>query len=145
MAEFRVVVSDPESGRAYQITVSGSKADALIGKRIGDEFLGDVVGLPGYTLKVTGGTDKDGFPMRPDLPGPQRRRILVSGGVGYKPRKKGMRKRKTFRGNEISADIVQVNVVVSERGTTPIDKLLGVEEAETEEVGEKEVEESEIS
>jgi|Deesub1362A_J573_1020465.scaffolds.fasta_scaffold00223_34 small subunit ribosomal protein S6e len=136
MAEFKVIVSDPQSGRAYQITVSGAKADTLIGKRIGDEFSGDVVGLSGYILKITGGTDKDGFPMRPDLPGPQRRRILVSGGIGYKPKKKGVRKRKTFRGNEISADIVQINVVVSKSGATPIDKLLGVEkESEKEEVG----------
>lgn len=135
MAEFKVIVSDPQSGRAYQITVSGAKADTLIGKRIGDEFSGDVVGLSGYILKITGGTDKDGFPMRPDLPGPQRRRILVSGGIGYKPKKKGVRKRKTFRGNEISADIVQVNVVVSKSGATPIDKLLGVEkESENEDV-----------
>ncbi|RLG21163.1 30S ribosomal protein S6e [Methanosarcinales archaeon] len=135
MAEFKVIVSDPRSGRAYQITVSGAKADTLIGKRIGDEFSGDVVGLSGYILKITGGTDKDGFPMRPDLSGPQRRKILVSGGVGYKPKKKGVRRRKTFRGNEISADIVQVNVVVSKSGATPIDKLLGIEkESENEEV-----------
>jgi len=37
-----------------------------------------VVGLPGYELRITGGTDRDGFPMQPDLPGPGHQRILLS-------------------------------------------------------------------
>jgi len=60
--------------------------------------------LSGYTLKLTGGTDKDGFPIRPDLPGPARRKILVAGGVGFRPTHDGERRRKSMRGREISSE-----------------------------------------
>jgi len=76
MVDFRVVVSDSKSGQAYQITASGPAANKFIGKGIGDTVGGDAVGLAGYSLKLTGGTDKDGFPMRADLPGPGRKKIL---------------------------------------------------------------------
>ncbi|MHC1624734.1 MAG: 30S ribosomal protein S6e [Methermicoccaceae archaeon] len=134
MAEFRVIVSDPKSGVAYQMDISGVQANALIGKRIGDEFDGTPIGLTGYTLKVTGGSDRDGFSMRPEIEGPIRRKLLVATkGVGYKPKKKGLRRRKTFRGNEISAEIYQVNIVVVKHGKKSLAKLLGVEAEETKE------------
>lgn len=130
MADFRVAVSDSKTAKAYQVNVTGTEIGKLIGKSIGDTVSGDVVGLPGYTIKLTGGTDKDGFPMRGDLPGPTRRKILVAGGVGYKPKAKGVRKRKTMRGNEISSDISQVNAVIVEYGPKSVDELFGKEEAE---------------
>ncbi|MFH8120306.1 MAG: S6e family ribosomal protein, partial [Candidatus Aenigmatarchaeota archaeon] len=61
MATFKFVVSDPETRKSYQIEVEQSKALGLIGKKIGEEFNGELIGLPGYVLKITGGTDKDGF------------------------------------------------------------------------------------
>ncbi len=68
----------------------GLTANRLIGKQIGDVISGTVVELPpDYELKITGGTDRDGFPMRPDLPGTARRRLLLSGGVGFRPKEKG--------------------------------------------------------
>lgn len=123
MADFRVVVSDSKSTQAYQIVVSGVAANKLIGKNIGDTVSGDVVGLAGYTLRLTGGTDKDGFPMRGDLPGPARRKILIAGGVGYKPRADGVKKRKSMRGREISSDIAQINTVIVEYGQKPLSEI----------------------
>ena len=94
--EFKVVISDPATGKAYQKVVSGANANKLIGKQIGDVINGTLVDLPpDYELKITGGSDKDGFPMRPDLPGTGRKRILLSGGVGYRPKEKGVRMKKT--------------------------------------------------
>jgi len=125
MADFRIIVSDINTGLAHQIEISGSHANGFIGKSIGNVVSGDAVGLPGYSLKIKGGTDKGGFPMRSGLPGSPRRKILVTGGVGFKSPVKGMRRRKTMRGEEISSDISQINVLVEEYGSKSIDELLG--------------------
>ena len=109
---FKVVVSDKDV--SYQVEVDDGKQ--LNGLKIGEEFDGQIVGLDGYTLKITGGSDKNGFPMKPDVDGTRRFKSLVSEGVGFKPTKKGLRRRKTVRGNTIADDISQINVKVSERG-----------------------------
>ncbi len=138
MADFRIVVSDSKSTQAYQVVVSGAAANKLIGKNIGDTVSGDVAGLAGYTLKITGGTDKDGFPMRGDLPGPGRRKILVAGGVGYKPKADGVKKRKSMRGKEISSDTAQVNTVIVEYGQKPLSEVFPKKEEKGEEAGKPE-------
>jgi small subunit ribosomal protein S6e len=144
MADFRIIVSDRNTGLAHQIEVSGGHANGFIGKSIGDLVSGDTVGLPGYSLKIKGGTDKGGFPMRGGLPSSPRRKILVSGGVGFNSHVKGMRRRKTMRGEEISSDVSQINVLVEEYGNKSIDELLGggageegSDEESTEEVAEE--------
>jgi small subunit ribosomal protein S6e len=114
MPEFRVVISDPTTGKAKQVTISGPQASALIGLRIGDEVDGALLGMPGAKLVIRGGSDRSGAPMRPDLPGPVKRRLLLSQGPGFRPKKKGLRKRKLVRGNTISEDIVQINMVIKQ-------------------------------
>lgn len=133
MADFRVVVSDSKSAQAYQVVVSGAAANKLIGKSIGDTVSGDIAGLAGYTLKLTGGTDKDGFAMRNDIPGPARRKILIAGGVGYKPKAEGVKKRKSMRGREISSDIAQINAVIVEYGQKPLNEIFVKKEEKGEE------------
>ena len=128
MVEFKAVIGDPKTGKTYQKTISGQYANRLLGMKIGDEFDGIFVSLPGYKLKITGGSDKDGTPMRPDLPGTGRRKLLLTGGVGFHPTKKGERRRKMVRGNTISADIVQINMVVVSHGARPIEELFKEEE-----------------
>ncbi len=129
--EFRVVVSDPKTGRAWQKVVSGANANRLIGKQIGDVVNGTTVELPpDYELQITGGTDKDGFPMRPDIPGSVRKRILLSGGVGYRPKEKGVRRRKMVRGRMISKDIVQINMKVVKHGKVPLEEIFTQEKKE---------------
>ena len=70
--DFRVVVSDPKSGKAYQVELKDPGAGKFLGKHIGDKIEGDVLGMPGYSVQVTGGSDREGFPMRADLPGTKR-------------------------------------------------------------------------
>jgi small subunit ribosomal protein S6e len=53
--------------------------------------------------------------MRPSVHGGVRRRIILSGGVGFNPTNEGMRKRKTVRGNVITDDIVQINLKIVEK------------------------------
>ncbi|MBU3967382.1 MAG: 30S ribosomal protein S6e [Euryarchaeota archaeon] len=137
MADFRIVVSDSKTAQAYQITVTGTAASKIIGKNIGDTISGDIAGLSGYTLKLTGGTDKDGFPIRPDLPGPARKKILVAGGVGFHPTHDGERRRKAMRGREISSEVTQINTVVVEYGEKSLAEIFPKKELKEGEVAEE--------
>ncbi|MDG6243696.1 MAG: 30S ribosomal protein S6e [Methanolobus sp.] len=136
MADFKVVVSDPKT-KSYQFNVTGVEANKFIGKSIGETVEGTTVGLPGYTLKITGGSDKSGMVMRSDLPGPKRRKVLVAEGTGYSPVSNGVRRRKMMRGKEIAPDIVQINTVIAEYGDKTIEKILGGEEEPVEEAAEE--------
>ena len=126
---FKVVVSNKAD--TYQMEVDDTKA--LNGLVIGDEFDGGIVGLDGYTLKITGGSDKNGFTMKKDVPGTRRIKSLLTGGIGYHPKADGVKRRKTVRGNTIADDIVQINSVVVKEGAKPIAEILGAGEEEEEE------------
>ena len=130
MANFKFVVNDPETRRSYQVEIEQSKALGIIGKKIGDEIDLDFLGLVGYKGKITGGTDKDGFPMHPAISGPGRKRILLSKPPCFHPKLKGQRKRKTVRGNTISEDIVQINCKIIQKGAKPIEELIPVKPKE---------------
>ena len=123
--DFRVVISDPKSGKAYQVEAKDAAANKFLGRKIGDVIDGDAVGMPGYSIEITGGSDREGFPLRRDLPGSKRRKILITGGTGYQPSEQGKRKRKTVHGRDISADVGQINAKITERGTKPVEELLG--------------------
>lgn len=123
--DFRVVVSDPKGGKAYQVEIKDPGAGKFLGKHIGDKVEGEVLGMPGYSVQITGGSDREGFPMRSDLPGTKRRKLLVSAGTGYHPTADGRKKRKSIHGREISSDIGQINVKVIEAGAKPVEELLG--------------------
>lgn len=127
---FKVVAADPETGKSYNLEARDLEARKLIGLRIGDKFGGEVVGLPGYELQLTGGTDRDGFPMRADITGSGRTSVLLAGGSGFSPRKRGERRRKRVRGSRISEAIVQVNAKIVKRGEKPIGEILAPKEAE---------------
>ncbi|MBC7129206.1 MAG: 30S ribosomal protein S6e [Thermoplasmatales archaeon] len=122
MAEFKVVISD--GAKSWQIVVDGHHANSLVGKKIGEEVDGIFVSLPGYKLQITGGSDKDGFPMRSDLPGMGRRKILTAKGKGFKPDDEGVRKRLTVCGNTISLNTSQINMKIIKKGTKPVEELL---------------------
>jgi small subunit ribosomal protein S6e len=128
MVEFKAVINDVKNGKSYQVPVTGHHANSLIGKKIGDVVDGIFVGLPGYKLTITGGSDKDGFPMRKDLPGVKRRKLLLTRGIGFNSDEKGLRKRKSVRGNAISPETSQLNLKVSAPGSKPIEDLIKVEE-----------------
>jgi small subunit ribosomal protein S6e len=125
MAIWKLVINDVETRKSYQVEVEQTKAIGLIGKKIGEEITGDIFGLNGYTLKITGGTDKDGFPMHPSVRGPGRKKVLLAGPPGFHPKIKGQRKRKTVCGDTISDSIVQINAKVVKKGEKPITEMLG--------------------
>jgi small subunit ribosomal protein S6e len=119
----KLVISDPSAKKAYQLDLDEGKSRALIGRKIGEDASGDALGLPGYTLKITGGSDKDGFPMRADFPGIGRKRIILIGAPGFHPRLPGQRKQKLICGNTVSENIAQVNSKVLKKGEKPLEEL----------------------
>ena len=130
MVEFKVIVNDTKIGKSHNIVVSGHHANSLIGKKINDEVDGIFVSLPGYKLQIMGGTDKNGFPMRKDLPGTTRKRLLLSESLGFKPEDSGVRKKKSVRGNTINQEIVQINMKVIKHSAKPIESIIKVEKKE---------------
>ena len=115
MAKFKVIISDPETGKSRSIEVEGTQAVPLVGRKLGEVIEGSVVKMRGYKLKITGGSDKDGFPMRSDVHGGIKSKVLLSRGVGFKPKEKGGRRRKTIRGNMITEEITQINIKIVEK------------------------------
>lgn len=128
--ELRLVISDPESGRSYQRELKDEKAKRLKNLKIGDEFDGEIVGLNGYKLGITGGSDKAGFPMKKGVHGTKRAMILMVKGVGYNP-ERDVRRRKRVRGEQIDEDIIQVNTRITQRGEKSVEELLGIKPRES--------------
>lgn len=122
----KIVIADTKTGKCYQLELDQVKSRPLYGKEIGNDVDGSLLGLGGYTLKITGGTDRDGFPMRKDMHGLERKRILISRGPGL--RKMGERRKKTVRGSVIAEDIAQINLKVIKYGEKEITSALGIAE-----------------
>lgn len=123
---FKLVISEGE--KSHQVEVEAAESKKLNGLTIGEEFDASVVGLAGYKLKITGGSDKNGFPMKKDVDGSRRIKSLLAGGIGFNPKRDGQRRRKTVRGNTVSDDIVQINTVVTQKGEKEINEILESED-----------------
>jgi len=119
MAKFKVIISDPESGTSKVVELEETRAVPFIGKKIGETVDGVVVDLPAHKLQIRGGSDKDGVPIRPNVHGGVRRKVVLSGGTGFNPKNKGQRRRKTVRGNVITDEIVQINTKIIEKPKKP--------------------------
>lgn len=121
MVSFKLVIGTKQ-GKCVQKEVAEPDSAVFLGKKIGDTINGEVIGLSGYEFQVTGGSDYCGFPMRSDVPGTGRKRILAVQGVGLKKLGKGVRQRKTVCGNIIHAKISQINLKVLKEGKEPLIK-----------------------
>ena len=99
-------------------------ANPLLGLQLGNEADANIVGLNGK-LKLTGGSDKSGVPMRNDIHGAARKYVLLSKGVGLQAAESGQRVRKLMRGNTISEEIYQVNCKFD--GELPVEAPAGDE------------------
>lgn len=115
MAKFKVIVSDPQAGTSKVVELEEARAASFIGRKVGETLDGAVVDLPAHKVQVTGGSDKDGVPMRGNVHGGVRRAVVLSGGAGFAPKRKGERKRKTVRGSIITDEIAQINMKIVER------------------------------
>ncbi|SOV17823.1 40S ribosomal protein S6 [Plasmodium gaboni] len=101
-------------------------------KRIGNAVPGDSIGeeFMGYVFRITGGNDKQGFPMIQGVLTNHRVRLLFKKGMKcYRPRKKGERKRKSVRGCIVGQDLSALNLTLVKKGVNEIpgltDKAVG--------------------
>lgn len=128
------LVIGTQDGTTHSIELDDTQEQALSGLTLGETFNGSAVGLDGYTFELTGGSDEDGFPMKRQLQGTGRKRVLVEGGTGVNGLEEGERQRKSIRGNTVADDIAQLNCSVVEAGDEDIDTLLhGGDDEEAEE------------
>lgn len=118
MVKFKLTISNPNNGSAKSLELDEPYSLNLIGKKIGDIIEGSLIGVEYKKLKITGGSDKSGFPMRQDIPGGRKVYILTGKGVGLRTikgkTKKGYRRRILVRGNTITPDTYQINMVIIE-------------------------------
>ncbi len=123
MVNFKLTISDVK-GKSISKELKDDDATPLLGLQLGDEADAAIVGLEG-TIKLTGGSDKSGVPMRSDVHGAARKYVLLSRGVGLQDAEKGQRVRKLMRGNTVSEEIYQMNCRFSgqlkEEGQEPAD------------------------
>jgi len=115
-------------GQTFQ--TEKDETSQLAGKEIGEEFEGGIIGLSGYTLKITGGSDKSGIPMRKTIEGSERKRIMIGEGQGINEDEDGVRRRKSVRGKRVSDEIQQLNTTVIEEGSKSVEEILSEDEEE---------------
>ena len=123
--EIKLAIGSKAEKRTFKHLVSGADSEKLHGKKIGNSFRGEIIGLNGYELEITGGSDSSGFPMRKDIAGPGRKKVVLTRSLGFNSKRKGQRKRRSIRGNTISADTAQINCKVVKAGSKPISTILG--------------------
>lgn len=127
MTNFKITVSDVK-GKSITKELKDSDANTLLGLQLGNEADASIVGLKGK-LKLTGGSDKSGVPMRNDIHGSARKYVLLSKGVGLQAAEIGQRVRKLMRGNTVSEEIYQINCKFD--GELPVETPAEVAESET--------------
>jgi small subunit ribosomal protein S6e len=120
MAEFKLSIGDTKTGKTTQVVVSEHNATPLLGKKIGDKIRGETFDFPGYEFEITGGSDYCGFPMRKDIQGAVRKKIMIESGVGTRNNEKGIRVRKTVCGNTIHEKITLVSMKILKHGKKPL-------------------------
>ena len=128
MAEFKLVIGNPKDGKSYQIEAKDTEAKPLLGLVIGDKIKGDNIGLAGYEFEITGGSDYCGFPMRKDVLGSSRKRILAPKSLGIRNVKKGILIRRTMAGNTVHQNTAQINMKVIKTGKSPLESSKPKEE-----------------
>ena len=126
MAQFKLIISD-RKGRTIAQELKDRTAQPLLGTKVGSVIDSSIVGIAGGKLKITGGSDRSGTPMRPDVHGGVKKYVLLSTGVGNRSE---ARVRKLVRGNMVTEEIYQLNTMLIE-GTLP-EKQEAVESTGTE-------------
>lgn len=119
----KIVIGEPKTAKSYQMELIKDKEPMLFGKHIGEEIDGSMIGAAGYNFKITGGSDKNGFPMKADVGGIGKKKLVIPQGVGFRSAKAGEKKKKMLRGGTVSDEIAQLNVVVIAAGPTALEQL----------------------
>ncbi|KAM6503174.1 ribosomal protein S6e [Amanita muscaria] len=123
-------IANPATGAQKLIDLDDEKRyRAFLDKRISQEVPGDSLGdeWKGYIFRITGGNDKQGFPMKQGILLPNRVRLLLSDGHScFRPRRTGERKRKSVRGCIVGPDIAVLSLVIVKQGDNDVPGLTDV-------------------
>lgn len=110
MAQFKLIISD-RRGKTIAQELKDRGAQPLLGTKVGSIIDSSIVGIAGGKLKITGGSDRSGTPMRADVHGGVKKYVLLSTGVGNRSE---ARVRKLVRGNMVTEEIYQLNSLLVE-------------------------------
>jgi small subunit ribosomal protein S6e len=112
------------------LSISNSRPSRVFyDKKISQEVPADSIGdeWKGYIFRITGGNDKQGFPMKQGVLVPYRVRLLLADGHScYRIRRTGERKRKSVRGCIVGPDIAVLSVVIIKQGDDDVPGLTDV-------------------
>ena len=128
---FKINISD--KGKSWKLE---SASEVITNKKLGDTIHGKEIAdaLEGYELKITGASDSSGFPHKPDLQGTETKHLILTYGWGMhkRPRREGKKKRvsprglrlrKTVRGQHLSEKTSQINLIVLKHGSKPFNEI----------------------
>ncbi len=118
-----MILNDPSTGLSYQQEVPKEKNAFLLNKKIGEKLTGDLLGLPGYELLLTGGSDSNGFGMKKGITGFLSSRVLSRGSVGVRGLKKGQSIKKTVSLGAVHEKTAQVNLKIEKIGSKSLEDL----------------------
>jgi len=120
-------IANPATGEQKTIEIDDERRVRIFyDKKISQEVPADSLGdeFKGYVFRITGGNDKQGFPMKQGILLPSRVKLLLSDGHScYRPRRTGERKRKSVRGCIVGADIAVLSLVIVKQGENSLPGL----------------------
>ena len=136
---FKINISE-KSGKTYKLE---TESEEIVGKELHDKIDGKILSpdLEGYELEITGASDSAGFTALEGVEGVGLKKVLLTYGKAMhtRPRKegkkkpsnpkpKGLRMRKTVRGQVISPEIIQINFKVLKEGAKKLEEVFGKKE-----------------
>ncbi|CED85483.1 40s ribosomal protein s6 [Phaffia rhodozyma] len=120
-------IANPATGAQKLLDIDDERrVRVFYDKRMSQEVSADSIGdeWKGYVLRITGGNDKQGFPMKQGVLLPHRVRLLLADGHScYRTRRTGERKRKSVRGCIVGNDIAVLSLVIVKQGEQDIEGL----------------------
>jgi len=120
-------IANPATGAQKLVDVDDEKRyRVFFDKKVAQEVSGDSLGdeWKGYIFRITGGNDKQGFPMKQGVLLPHRVRLLLADGHScYRTRRTGERRRKSVRGCIVGPDIAVLSLVIVKQGDAEIPSL----------------------
>lgn len=123
----KINIANPATGQQKTIEIDDEhKVSHIFEKRISHEVPADTFGeeFKGYVLRITGGEDKQGFSMKQGVLCHGRVRLLLKKGMsGYRPGRRGERKRKSVRGCILNHDMSVVSTIIVRKGDNEIPGL----------------------